>query len=79
MARSQDAELLKRIRGMRQPGSPVDGTITTTELAKIMACGDPKARRTLHELVEAGAMKPTRVLRRNIHGQTQPVSGFRVV
>lgn len=55
------------------------GAVTTTDLQRILGCGEDKARKVAHQMVEDGKFVSARFLRRNIHGETQFVYGFKVV
>jgi len=69
--------LLAIIREAQHGGT--EGTVTPTEIMKLLECGRPKALRIVHELVEAGRLEPTKVKRANIQGHVQPVGGYKIV
>lgn len=54
------------------------GTVTVPELARLMECGEPKARRIMKELLIEGKVEPCRVKRRDPWGILRPVPGYRV-
>jgi CRP-like cAMP-binding protein len=71
-------DILRLIRQQRaEPGT--EGTVTTTELAKIAGISYEHALRMAHRLVESGHLRPEKCPRRNIHGEIQRVRAFRVV
>lgn len=56
-----------------------DGGFTSSEVASMMNCSDDKARRYIRQLLVDGKAEPDRVLRQNMAGVWQKVSGYRIV
>jgi len=74
-----DRRLLAAIRKARgKAGEGQAGTVTTSEMAELLHCGNAKALRVIHQMVRAGELEPSMVERENIQRWTQLVHGYRI-
>lgn len=74
-----NAKILALVREGKKGSPGTEGTITSTELAKVIGRNPSRARAILGELVEVGKMRRALVPRMDGWGATIRVKGFEIV
>lgn len=77
--RFTQAELAAAIAGAHRNPEDTPNSITTSELARVLPCAIPRARRFLREALEAGIVRAEMVTRVSPHGIARSYEGYVLV
>ncbi len=72
------SDIIKEMEKLAQDKMKGEGA-TTKELMKLMGIGDVAVRDKLRVAIENNKIEPTKVFRKNLIGQMQQISAYRLV
>lgn len=73
------SELIQTLRQAQRLPKETPNSITVPEVRRSVGCGDQKARAIVRAAMDAGVIRPERVWRVNVMGDSQRVAGYVLV